>query len=53
MVIAIGAQAFIVTQVGVRLGSRIGDRWRETAEKIGGVALTTLGLTLVAEQLVA
>jgi manganese efflux pump family protein len=51
MVIAIGAQAFLVTLVGVRLGSRIGERWRESAERAAGAALVTLGVTLLAVRL--
>lgn len=47
MVLAIGAQAFILTLIGVRLGSRVGARWRESAERVAGVALITLGATLV------
>ena len=38
-VIAIGAQAFLVTLIGVRLGSRIGERWRESAERVAGAPL--------------
>jgi manganese efflux pump family protein len=51
MVIAIGAQAFLVTLIGVRLGGRIGERWRESAERVAGAALVTLGVTLLAVRL--
>jgi putative Mn2+ efflux pump MntP len=51
MVIAIGLQAFVITQAGVRLGSRMGERTREAAEKIAGAALVALGTILVIEQL--
>jgi putative Mn2+ efflux pump MntP len=47
LIVAIAAQAFIVTQIGVRIGSRVGARWRESAEGIAGVALITLGAALV------
>jgi manganese efflux pump family protein len=47
MVVAIGAQAFLVTVIGVRLGSRVGERWRESAERVAGAALIALGATLL------
>jgi putative Mn2+ efflux pump MntP len=49
----IAAQAFIVTQLGLRLGYRLSQRFREGAERLAGVALTTLGLVLLAEKLLA
>jgi len=51
LVIAIGIQAFIVTQVGIRLGSRLGVRWREASERIAGVALIGLGAILLTMRL--
>jgi len=47
MVTAIGVQAFVVTQIGIGLGSRVGERWRESAERVAGIALIALGLTLL------
>lgn len=47
MVIAIAVQAFVVTQVGLRLGGGIGRRWRERTESIAGLALIALGATLL------
>jgi putative Mn2+ efflux pump MntP len=47
LVLAIGAQAFVVTQVGVRLGVRLGERWRESAARIAGAALIALGSGLL------
>jgi putative Mn2+ efflux pump MntP len=47
VVIAIGAQAFVVTLIGVPLGSRVGERWRESAERVAGAALIALGATLL------
>jgi putative Mn2+ efflux pump MntP len=47
MVIAIAGQAFAVTQIGLRLGDRIGQRWRERTEAVAGVALIALGATLL------
>jgi putative Mn2+ efflux pump MntP len=47
LVIAVAAQAFIVTQIGVRLGARVGDGLREGAEKLAGLALIVLGVILL------
>ncbi len=53
MVIAIALQAFVCTQVGVRLGSRVGAAAREGAERLAGVALVALGVVLLLERLTA
>ena len=47
MVIAIAVQAFAVTQIGVRLGDRVGRRWREATERVAGTALIALGVSLL------
>jgi len=31
----------------VHLGSRVGERWRESAERVAGAALIALGSTLL------
>jgi putative Mn2+ efflux pump MntP len=49
----IAVQAFVLTQLGLRLGSRVSERFREAAERLAGVALTVLGLALLAEKLLA
>jgi putative Mn2+ efflux pump MntP len=49
----IAAQTLIVTQLGLRLGNRLGSRTRESAERLAGAALTTLGIILLAEKLLA
>ena len=46
MLAAIAIQAYIVTQVGVRVGARVG-RWHEHAERLAGVALLALGVLLL------
>jgi putative Mn2+ efflux pump MntP len=51
MVTAIGAQAFAVTLLGVRLGGRLGERWHESAERVAGAALIALGTTLLVVRL--
>ncbi len=53
MAVAIGAQAFVVTQIGVRIGARVGERMREAAERLAGVALIALGVVLLVTQLTA
>jgi manganese efflux pump family protein len=50
-VILIGVQAFVVAQIGLRLGSRLSEAAREWAERLAGVALLGLGLLIVAEKL--
>ena len=51
VVVLIGAQAFLLTQLGLRLGARIGEGIREGAERLAGVALAGLGLVLLGERL--
>lgn len=52
-VVLIGAQAFVVAQLGLRLGARLGEAARECAERLAGVALVGLGALILVEQLVA
>jgi putative Mn2+ efflux pump MntP len=51
VIIAIATQAFVVTQVGLRLGARLSHRARGKAERLAGLALTTLGAVLLTEKL--
>jgi putative Mn2+ efflux pump MntP len=53
LVIAVSAQAFIVTQIGLRLGGRVGEGIREASEKLAGLALIALGVILLITQLSA
>jgi len=53
VVALIAVQTLVVTQLGLRLGSRLGERVRGGAERLAGVALTTLGIVLLAEKLLA
>lgn len=53
VIIAIGAQAFLAAQLGLQLGGRIGERFREAAERLAGIALIALGLFLITEHLLA
>ncbi|MEP6909934.1 MAG: manganese efflux pump [Actinomycetota bacterium] len=52
-VILIGAQAFVVAQLGLRLGARLGSGAREWAERLAGVALVGLGVLILVEKLAA
>lgn len=49
-VVLIGAQAFVFSQLGLRLGSRLNERLRERAEQAAGLALLGLAVLLVVEQ---
>jgi putative Mn2+ efflux pump MntP len=51
VIIAIAAQAFLAAQLGLHLGARVGERLREGAERIAGVALLALAAYLLAEHL--
>jgi putative Mn2+ efflux pump MntP len=50
VIIAIGIVALIASQLGLALGSRVSELFRERAEKLAGVALILLGAYLIAER---
>lgn len=50
-IVLIGAQAFLLAQLGLRLGSRISGRMREGAERLSALALIGLGLLFLLERL--
>ena len=50
VVVAIAAQAFVAAQLGLALGAKIGERWRERAGQVAGIALILLGAYLIIEQ---
>jgi len=50
VIIAIGGQALVASQLGLALGGIVGERFRERAGRIAGVALILLGGYLIAEQ---
>ena len=52
VVLLIGLQAIVVTQVGLRLGSGVGERVREGAERLAGAILLVLALVLLLEVLI-
>jgi putative Mn2+ efflux pump MntP len=51
VIIAIAVQALISSQIGLALGSRIGEAWRERAGRTAGAMLAVLGLALIAQRL--
>jgi len=52
VIVAIALQAFIAAQLGLAIGAKIGERWRERAEQVAGIALILLGAYLITDQLV-
>ena len=52
VILAIALQAFVAAQLGLVIGAKIGERWRERAEQLAGIALILLGAYLIAEQLI-
>jgi manganese efflux pump family protein len=51
LITAIALQAFVAAQLGLAIGARIGERWRERAEQAAGIALILLGIYLIASEL--
>jgi len=49
LVILIAAQAFIAAQLGMRFGSHLADKTKESAEKVAGVLLVIAGIVIGAE----
>lgn len=49
-VVLIGAQAFLVAQLGLRLGARLGEAAPGWAERLAGLALLGLGGLVLAER---
>jgi putative Mn2+ efflux pump MntP len=50
-VVLIGAQAFLVAQLGLRLGAKLNDTLRERAEQLAGLVLLALAVLLGVEKL--
>jgi manganese efflux pump family protein len=50
VIVAIALQALVAAQLGLALGARIGERWRDRAGQVAGIALVLLGAYLVTEQ---
>lgn len=51
VIIVIGLQTILATQLGLRLGARLSDAIREGAERLAGTVLLALGLYLLVQRL--
>lgn len=52
VVVAIALQALVASQLGMALGGRLAERFREGLERVAGVVLILLGLALLGEALI-
>jgi manganese efflux pump family protein len=53
VIIAIGVLALAASQLGLALGALVGERLRERAEQVAGIALILLGCYLIAQRAIA
>lgn len=51
VIVGIAVQAVVAAQVGLWLGARVAERFREVAERMAGVVLIAMGVVLAVEQL--
>ena len=51
VIVGIAVQAVVAAQVGLWLGARVAERFREVAERLAGAVLIAMGVVLAAEQL--
>lgn len=51
VLVAIAVQALLVSQLGLRLGGKLSERFREAAEKLAGLALAGLGVAILIERI--
>jgi putative Mn2+ efflux pump MntP len=51
LAVLIGCQAFFAAQVGMRVGSKLGEEAREWAERIAGLLLIAAGVLVVVERM--
>jgi putative Mn2+ efflux pump MntP len=51
VIAAIGVQALIASQLGLALGARIGEVWRERAERLAGLMFIVLGVFVGVQKL--
>jgi putative Mn2+ efflux pump MntP len=49
--VIVGVQAFVLSQLGLRLGAKISERLRDGAERAAGAALTGVGIALLVVKL--
>jgi putative Mn2+ efflux pump MntP len=53
VILLIAVQAFVLTQLGLRLGKRLSEGLREGAERLAGAALVALGVVLLVERAIS
>jgi len=46
-VVLIGLQAFVASQLGLRLGQRLNEKFREHAERLAGLLLVAIALVII------
>jgi putative Mn2+ efflux pump MntP len=51
--VLVGVQAFVFSQIGLRLGARLGEHVREGAERLAGAVLILLAIGLLVQHLVS
>ena len=51
VIIVIAVEAFVLSQLGMRLGARLSEKTRERAQQLAGAALLGLGVVLLVEKL--
>lgn len=52
VLVAIGVQTLVASQLGFGLGSLVGERIREGAERLAGLAFVALGVFLIVERVI-
>jgi putative Mn2+ efflux pump MntP len=50
VVVGLAIQALVGSQLGLALGARIGEAWRERAERLAGLMLIILGIVLAIQR---
>src|SRR5215475_10544559 len=53
VIVVIGVQTLVVSQLGLAIGSLVSERFREHAEQVAGIALIALGCYLVVERAIS
>jgi putative Mn2+ efflux pump MntP len=53
VIVAIALQTLLAVQLGIYVGARVGERFREGAERLAGIALIALGVFLITDRLLS
>jgi putative Mn2+ efflux pump MntP len=51
VIVAIAVQALFAVQLGLALGAKVGEHFRENAERLAAIALIGLGIFVLVEHL--